>query len=74
MNKMIIHNTTDLNDDVALLLVYEVVKRGRVSNKGKQYCYISIFEYDGTKYVVCTDLNKKSDRFSIYVYKDGRNW
>lgn len=74
MNKIIIHNNTDLSDDVALLLVLEIVKRGRVSNNGKQYCYVGRFEYDGTEYVVFSDLNKKSDKFSIYVHMDGLKW
>ncbi len=61
-NKIIIQNNTGVEDDVAVALVAAVIKEGRISNKGKQYCYATTFK---SGVVVWTDLNKRSDRFVI---------
>ena len=39
MNKLIIDNRTELTDFEAVTLVGKVIKQGRISNDGKQYCY-----------------------------------
>ena len=65
MNKLIIDNRADLSDYEALELVQEVILGGRISNDGKQYCYLSSIVIENKKYMVSTDLNKKSDRFVI---------
>ncbi|MFW6273041.1 MAG: hypothetical protein ACOC2U_04615 [bacterium] len=69
MNKLIIDNRTDLTDYEALLVVGKVVNQGRISNSGKQYCYGTVISIDDKKYMVSTDLNKKSDRFIISKIK-----
>ncbi len=68
MNKLIINNRTDLTDIDAVNLVKQVIESGRISNNGMQYCYITIIKLGGKEYVVCADLNKKSDRFLITDY------
>jgi hypothetical protein len=65
MNKLIIDNRTELTDFQAVDLVLEVIKQGRISNDNKQYCYGTEITIDGKKYMIWTDLNKKSDRFVI---------
>ena len=65
MNKLIIDNRTELTDLYALALICKVVESGRISNKGKQYCYLTTAEIKNKKYKIWTDLNKKSDRFVI---------
>lgn len=65
MNKLIIDNRTELTDLEAVNLISKVIKQGRISNDGKQYCYGTGITIDDKSYMVWTDLNKKSDRFVI---------
>jgi len=65
MNRIIIDNKSDLSDKECLELVGRVINQGRISNVGKQYCYLTVFLIGGFNYQVSTDLNKKSDRFLI---------
>jgi hypothetical protein len=66
MSKIIIDNRSDLTDIEAIKLVQTVIIKGRISNNGKQYCYlVTYLKPDGDKYQISTDLNKKSDRFVI---------
>lgn len=65
MGRLIIDNRSDLTDAEALAEVLWIVKDGRVSNQDKQYCYLTIINYEGKEYQISTDLNKKSDRFVI---------
>lgn len=62
MGKLIIENRTDMPDLEAMYYVMEVMRDGRVSNDGKQYCYATVFN---RIYAVLTYLNSKSDRFVI---------
>lgn len=65
--KMIINNESSRLDDVsALWYVQQVIEQGRISNKGKDYCYLTVFEE--TKIVVNVKANKMSDTFLIYDY------
>ncbi len=66
MEKIIIKNESELPMTKVLNLVDEVMKMGRVSNNNKQYCYLTVFEIEGLKYQIVTDLRKKSDVFTIY--------
>lgn len=66
--KMIVNNESSRLDDVsALWYVQQVIEQGRISNKGKDYCYITVFEK--TKIVVNVKANKMSDTFLVYDYK-----
>lgn len=62
MNKLIIENQADISMYKALEYARVVIKQGRVSNFGKQYCYHTVFK-DGT--VITSFLNEKSDRLLI---------
>ena len=72
MNKIIIDNRTTLTDAQALELVSKVIRMGRISNGGKQYCYAVQFDainnpglYERPACVIFSGLNKKSDRFIL---------
>ena len=65
MNKLIIDNRTELTDIDAVTLVSMVIKEGRISNNDKQYCYGTRITIKNKKYMMRTDLNKKSDSFVI---------
>lgn len=69
--KFIIENRSDLDELNVLNLVYSVISSGRISNDGKQYCYMTTFDINGFTYAVSTDLNKNSDRFVITKRKNG---
>jgi len=66
MDKVIIENQTDQPMIRILAYVSAVIRQGRISNDGKQYCYATRFKGN---IVVVTDLNKKSDRFVVYQEK-----
>ena len=44
MSKVIIHNHAGIPDSEALRMVCLVIDGGRVSNEGRSYCYVTIFE------------------------------
>jgi len=69
-NKLIIDNRTDLSDFEVLELISKVIKMGRISNNGKQYCYGTAINSFGKLYGIWTDLNEKSDRFVIMDKSD----
>ena len=64
--KLIIKNNSDISDITVLTLIQEVIKNGRISNNGKQYCYLTSFDIDNQEYHIVTDLNKCSDVFIFY--------
>jgi len=68
MNKLIIENRTELTDLEAINLVGKVINQGRISNNGKQYCYCTGIIIKDKKYMIYTDLNKKSDKFVITTH------
>ena len=69
MSRLIIDNQSDLEMDTVIRLVESVVKNGRISNNGKQYCYLTSFGIEDKEYHVVSRLNKNSDSFIIYNAK-----
>lgn len=65
MSKTIIDNRSDLSDYDALEMIMYVIASGRISNNGKQYCFLTVRLYKGKGYQIASYLNKKSDRFVI---------
>jgi len=65
--KLIIQNDSDLKMEDVLGLSQYVVKMGRIS--GKQYCYLTSITVDGNEYHIVSDLNKRSDKLTIYKAK-----
>ena len=66
MRKIIIDNKMEgLTDTEALQYVQAVIQDRRISNDGKQYCYLTVFKHKDTSIAVGTFINKESDRFLI---------
>ena len=51
--------------EVALACVANVVSMGRISNDGKNYCFVTTFNYDDEHIVVYTRDNRKNDCFIV---------
>ena len=66
MAKLILQNDSDLHVDIFLDLVKQVLALGRISNDGKQYCYLSSFKVLDDEYHIVSDLNEKSDKLTLY--------
>jgi len=68
MGKIIVDNRSALEDRDALQMVLDIVRAGRISNGGRQYCYLTVFHKGGELGDICvaSDLNKNSDRFVVY--------
>jgi hypothetical protein len=66
MGKIIIHNKSDLEDHVAVIYAARAISDGRQSNGGKQYRYLISFIDNNKNYFIASDLNKNSDKFTIY--------
>lgn len=66
MGKLILDNRTDLSMEDFLALAQRVVAQGRLSNEGKQYCYLTATTIEGQEYHIVSDLNEKSDKLTIY--------
>lgn len=67
--KLIINNESDLPMTEVLLLVRDAVALGRISSNGQQYCFLSAKQVGASEYHIVTDLNAKSDRFTVYKTK-----
>lgn len=65
-SKIIIQNDSDLSMADCLRLVEKVIEHGRVSNNETQYAYLTAFSVGDKNYHIVTDLNKYSDKFTIY--------
>lgn len=68
MNKFIIDNRTELSDLEIFSMLLQVIKAGKLSNKDRQYAYLTTF-YDHTKteeYHIVSQLNEKSEKFIIH--------
>ena len=61
MNKLIIENRTEKSMIEIHPYINSVIRAGRLSNNKKQYCYATTFK----EIVICSYLNKKSDRLVI---------
>lgn len=68
MNKKIIikNESKHLDDLSALVLVHQVISKGRIFNNGTEYDYITVFR---EKFVVKVKSNKLSDSFIVSDYK-----
>lgn len=63
MSRIIINNKTDIPDEIALKKILSVIREGKVSNNGKQYCYVVSF-LDGT--FVSSGLLKEGHVFTLW--------
>jgi hypothetical protein len=67
--KMIINNKSDLSDVTCLYYVGKFIEMSRISANGNQYSYASGFTINEKEYVIYSNLNKKSDVFTIINHK-----
>ena len=69
LNKEIrIKTEADIPDNIVMNLISSVIAQGKVSNGGKTYCYVSLFQYKGKRFRVETNDSTKSIMF--YVLKE----
>ena len=66
MSKIIIHNRSSASDKEVIDTVAIIVGEGRVSNNGKQYCRLVSLMMNGIETHFVSDINKSSDRFTVY--------
>lgn len=65
MEKIIIRVYDEIPMTEAILMVHNVIHRGRISNNGKSYCYMTAFN-DGDITVDSTNNSGNSDTFKVY--------
>lgn len=72
MSKIIVDNRSKKHsDEIAFLSVIEVIKKGRISDEGKSYCFAhTFFVSDVSKIVVYAKRNKLSDTFRVEDYEE----
>jgi hypothetical protein len=76
MKRIIINFGDDVKPEDALVLVYGVVKDGRISNNGKNYCYVT--EFSGGEFKSPHDVYAKrnsnvSDTFDVRQALEAEN-
>ena len=64
-NRIIIENRSSILLYNAIQYVQRVILQGRISDNGKAYCYVTVFEGGIAVHAI---RNKKSDRFIIIDY------
>ena len=69
MAKIHIDIRDDIATEVALECVKMVIENGRISNKGKQYCYLTSFNVGDDEVMVNTRDYRKSDCFLVWKNK-----
>jgi hypothetical protein len=65
MEKIILENRSDLSFDIFMYLVFDIIKEGKISNKGKQYCFMTTYDFLGKKYKIISQINKKSNKLIL---------
>lgn len=66
---MIRIDTSGFGDKEAMAYVMAVIKQGRISNQGKEYCYVTGFE---NARVFAHRTTKGTDCFSLVRLVDGK--
>jgi hypothetical protein len=66
LSKLIIENRTNIAMEDVLALARNIVAMGRISNMGRQYCFLASYTIEGEEYHLVSDINKKSDRLIFY--------
>ena len=68
MKEIRIKYNHEISDELASRLVLSVIHEGKISNEGKNYCFVTVFKVDGTEYKVVANDKTKSTMF--YVTKE----
>lgn len=66
--RIIINNESSCTAEEALIVVKRVISEGRISNYGKQYCYVTTFREPAVN--VLSSLLKDGDSFKIVDRSD----
>ena len=69
MAKIHIDIRDDIAPEVALECVKMVIENGKISNDGKQYCYLTSFNVGDDEVMVNTRDYRKSDCFLVWKNK-----
>lgn len=64
VRRIIIEDRSALEPRAALDMVADVIDKGRISDDGRQYCYLTVFN---NGHAVASSRNKASDRFVVYA-------
>lgn len=65
MKEIRIKYDDDISDEFASQLVWSVINQGKISNEGKSYCYVTVFNVNGTEYDVLANDKTKSIMFHV---------
>lgn len=68
MKEIRIKYDDEISDELASRLVLSVIHKGKISNEGKSYCYVTLFKVNGMEYKVVANDKTKSRMF--YVRRD----
>lgn len=68
MKEIRIKYDNEISDELATQLVWSVIRQGKISNEGKSYCFVTVFNVNGTAYRV--DANDKTKSTMFYVGKN----
>lgn len=69
MSRVIIDIKDSISPSTALLLVERVIREGRISNNGKNYCYATSFQIGEDNIIVAISPYRKSDCFVVHKVK-----
>ena len=65
MKEIRIKYDDDISDELASQLIWSVINQGKMSNEGKSYCFVTVFNVNGTDYQVVANDKTKSLMFYI---------
>lgn len=68
MKEIRIKYDDNVSDELASQLVWSVINQGKISNKGKSYCYVTVLKVNGMEYKVVA--NDKTKSLMFYVTKE----
>lgn len=68
MKEIRIKYDDNVSDELASQLIWSVINQGKISNKGKNYCFVTVFSVNEAKYRVVANDKTKSTMF--YVTKE----
>lgn len=54
-----------ISDHLAVQLVESVIRQGKISNEGKNYCFATSFNVNGFEYMVVANDKTKSTMFYV---------
>ena len=65
MKEIRIKYDDNVSDELASRLIWSVINQGKISNEGKNYCFVTVFNVNEAKYRVVANDKTKSTMFYI---------